>query len=745
MSYQAQRTRETTGFQTPQYTPEIDLRTDAVFVYGWSAELPARVALWRAQGYRVHLMTGAAWGHYDEYLGGDFDGRTHYDEAQVARNGERIDHGNAIFYIVPTESYTTYLKALAERAIDAGVDALHLEEPEFWVRGGYSESFKALWQAHYNRPWQAPHSSPAAWYQAAKLKYQLYTDCLDQVFQHAKAYADAQGRSVGCYVDSHSLINYSQWGIVSPASNLAHIAACDGYVCQVWTGTARTPNHLAGACAERTFETAYLEYGQMAAMVFATGRKIWFLADPIEDDPRHDWADYRRNYHATLVASLLYPEVSSYEVMPWPSRVFQGRYPQGVPAEQQSTIAPSYASELLQIANALTDMQHDQITLQAGPSGIGVCVSDTLVFERGWSEPEQTVLRQPGESAPPDLIYRLRAGGDPEFDGFFGPTLPLLTRGIPIRQAHLEHAALPGYLAAFDVLVLSYDVMKPPQMAAHTALAAWVRGGGVLLYWGSATPGPFDTIPAWWNQGRNQYTQPFEHLAEFLQISRVPDIQRVGDGAVLWVAASVTELAQSGALADQYCETVRAAYAASRARAGAWRSADALVLRRGPYVVAAALDRPAGTPATVIAGTFIDLFDGALPVRQQLTLAPGQHALLYDIGYSRPERCAIAATGRVEREVWANAEGRVTVSAPRGVAGQLVLQLAARPQDIRIVAGTTTDTAPHASGSAAAWEWDALHQLARVRYDGTPAGIEFVITFTDHSSDDDQGQQIKRE
>ena len=100
MSYQPQRACETTGFQTPHYTPEIDLRTDAVFVYGWSPELRARVATWRAQDYRVHLMTGAAWGHYDEYLGGQFDGRTHYDEAQVARNGERIDHGNAIFYAV---------------------------------------------------------------------------------------------------------------------------------------------------------------------------------------------------------------------------------------------------------------------------------------------------------------------------------------------------------------------------------------------------------------------------------------------------------------------------------------------------------------------------------------------------------------------------------------------------------------------------------------------------------------------
>ena len=29
-----------------------------------------------------------------------------------------------------------------KRVIDAGVDAIFMEEPEFWARAGYSESFK---------------------------------------------------------------------------------------------------------------------------------------------------------------------------------------------------------------------------------------------------------------------------------------------------------------------------------------------------------------------------------------------------------------------------------------------------------------------------------------------------------------------------------------------------------------------------------------------------------------------------
>ena len=62
-------------------------------------------------------------------------------------------------------------------------------------------------------------------------------------------------------------------------------------------------------------------------MVRPTGRKVWFLADPVEDNPNRSWNDYKRNYECTLTASLFWPEVSRYEVMPWPDRIFQGKYP----------------------------------------------------------------------------------------------------------------------------------------------------------------------------------------------------------------------------------------------------------------------------------------------------------------------------------------------------------------------------------------------------------------------------------
>ena len=161
-------------------------------------------------------------------------------------------------------------------------------------------------QEFYHEPWQAPDSSADAQYRASKLKYFLYRRALAQAFDSVKAYGIAHHRLIPRYVATLSLINYAQWGIVSPESSLLSVGA-DGYIAQVWTGTARTPNVYDGVTRERTFETAFLEYGALQNIAHSSGKRIPYLNDPIEDNPDHSWTDYRRNWESTLVASLLQP------------------------------------------------------------------------------------------------------------------------------------------------------------------------------------------------------------------------------------------------------------------------------------------------------------------------------------------------------------------------------------------------------------------------------------------------------
>jgi len=86
---------ERTCFQTSQAWSSLgDLRSDVAIVYGIDAGLPKRMETWRDHGYRIHVMTGVAWGQYQDYLYGRFDTVNHEDEAQTERNGKKISHGS---------------------------------------------------------------------------------------------------------------------------------------------------------------------------------------------------------------------------------------------------------------------------------------------------------------------------------------------------------------------------------------------------------------------------------------------------------------------------------------------------------------------------------------------------------------------------------------------------------------------------------------------------------------------------
>ncbi len=599
------QTLERTCFQTGgAYSENGNLRSDVAIVYGIDPRLPDRIASWRARGYRIHVMTGVSWGGYQDYLYGRFDGINHEDEAQTDRNGKKISHGGDIYYMCPGTNYGKFLATGVQRALDAGAEAIHLEEPEFWVRGGYEEGFKREWQAYYHEEWQPPHSSPDAQWRASKLKYFLYRRALQQVFDHVQAYNQKSGRQVRCYVPTHSLLNYAHWQIVSPESSLARLNGCDGYIAQVWTGTSRTPNRYRGVLKERTFETAFLEYGAMQNLVRSTGRSVWYLNDPIEDNPRHDWNDYQQNWESTLVASLLQPDVWQFEVAPWPERIFGGKYPHG--SAEARPIPASYATELQTVFNALNDLKQAQVEWDSGTQGIGVIASDSLMFQRG--DPE---------------------GSDRHMSHFYGLALPFLKRGMPVTPVQLENVTVTGYLKAFKTLLLTYHGQKPLTPDVHDAIARWVREGGVLVVCDDDSD-PYLKVREWWNSGDRHYRTPREHLFETLG-ARDDAEQAIGRGRLVWLRENPASFANGAEGEARLVESVHRA-----AGDTGWRETNYLLLRRGPYVLVAGLDESSAAAPKELAGRFVNLFDPALAIQRKVALRPGSRYFLLDLDRAAP-------------------------------------------------------------------------------------------------------------
>ncbi len=659
----SKQAQERTVFQTGSpYKDRINIGADVAIVYGIDKSMPDRIKGWRDKGYRIHLMTGVAWGEYQDYYYGRWDGINHEGEAQTRSNGEKVGHGGDVYYMSPGKDYGKFLAVGVHRALEAGVEAVHLEEPEFWTFGGYGAGFKNEWKEFYHEEWRDPASSPDARWRSAKLMYYLYRRALQQVFDSIQDWNKSHGTHVRCYVPTHSLLNYAHWNIVSPESSLTRLNGCDGYIAQVWTGTSRTPNFYQGQKKERTFETAFLEYGSMQNLVRSTGRSVWYLADPIEDNPDHDWGDYRRNYHATLIASLLQPEVSQYEVMPWPERIFNGTYPSEADPKVHVPIPASYATELQVVINSLKDMNQKAVKWESGSSGIAVFASDSLMFQRGG----------PSES-------------DSDMGHIYGLALPLVKRGMPVQPVQLENVTIPHYLDSLKLILMSYEGMKPLTPDVHDAIAAWVRSGGNLVFV-DADQDPFLKVREWWNSDGMKYSTPREHLFEKLGLPRNPsqELNSVGRGKVVFLKHSPTAISHDSKGSDWLASQIRKNLPDFK-----WVEKSALVLRRGPYVVAAGLDETS-LPPVALAGKFVDLFDPELKVSDHQQLSPGSRHFLIDLQKFKGR--LLAAAGRVNQT---RSDSTVWEASIDGIADTpcvILLRVPTKPKEVLLAGQPIPDT-----------------------------------------------------
>jgi hypothetical protein len=717
---------EKTTFQTGgAWKPTTDTRSDVAIVYGVSdrkeMSFEQRVQSWRDKGYTAAFMTGIAWGGYQDYFTGKWDGSPHFDEAQVEQNGDTIWHGHLTPYIVPSSRFLTYFKEkIIKRVIDAGIDAIYLEEPEFWARAGYSAAFKKEWKDFYGFDWRPQHESAENTYLANKLKYHLYYRALEDAFTYAKTYGKSKGLNVRCYVATHSLINYSMWQIVSPEASLASLPCIDGYIVQSWTGTAREPNYFNGVARSRTFETAFLEYGCMRSMTAPTGRKLFFENDPVED-VRRDWSDYKKNYETTFTAELFYPDIDNYEVMPWPDRIFDGQYYVSGTSSEKAPMPRSYSTQLLVMINTLNKMPvSDNKT--SGTQGISVLMGNSLMFQQLPTHDNGKAFENPYFSnfyETSGMFHRYIANpklADPLLSNFYGEALPFLERGVPVNIVHLENV---GYEKAFSdtkILLMSYSNMKPPDEKAHMQLAQWVRNGGIIVYSGRDDD-PFQSVKEWWNSDGKGFACPADDLFEKLGIGRAPKAGTypVGKGSICIIRKDpkeyVLEADGDKPLREKVEQLCKVDYK------------NSLSLRRGPYEVVSVLDEGGNAEPYVASGKLIDLFDPSLPVLSEKKVGPGEQAYLYHVeqvtNAAKPQ--VLASASRVYEEKTEKKSYAFVVRSPLNTTNVMRVLLPAEPRKVTVVDGKgklITDVKT---------SWDAGSKTSFLSFDNDPDGISVKL------------------
>lgn len=696
-----------TGFQEIEpWSSEIDLQTDFVMVYGLNESLESRMQQYRERGYKVHLMLGCAWGNYKEYLCGRWDGKEHWDECQTDRNGNPILHGVDTPYMVPTRSFIQYLTEHLCALIDKGITEIYMEEPEFWEAGGYSEAFKKEYLAYYGVDWEPPHTNINAKYRSSRLKAYLYGRLVRHLSRNIKEYGRKTGKEIHFYVATHSLVNYAQWKIMSPESRLLDVDEVDGFIAQVWTGTSGTGNVYEGHYKSRTFETAYLEYGIMQELVKGTDKEVWFLQDPVEDNPEHGWEEYADKYKKTLTAALFWPDVDHYEVCPWPNRVFKGRYPRKVglaegmiPTEDMEgakNIPDTYATFLAGMIQTLGDMTKEESETEK--DAVGVFLADSCMYQRTYPDQVEHHGQKINLSGMEDWMNRLIFQKEEErqlllsmekmeyaykeccaFPDWFGLTLPLLKYGLPIQPVYFDHMVrYDEYLRKYRYLILSYEFMKPESEEFHHKLVEWVKQGGTLFYIGKDFD-PYNYLQEWWQ--KFSCDTPAQHLFAEFGMDKEPanGCYRIGEGNVLVWNEVPALLSVNEAIADKYRNWIREGLKMGGYH---WKMCNYLSVRRDPYIVIASMQESDMGSVYTKEGLFVDLYEDKYPVVERVLVEPGQEKLLFDLEKIKEDVRIIATAARIENMVCENGQLSIEAKAIDHIQVNMRIRLPGKPEDL---------------------------------------------------------------
>jgi len=652
--------RAKTVFQTNvAYDPRVAIAVDAVIVHRHAAEARELIDSWQQAGFQVGRMFFADSDAGNRYWTGKWDGREHPGDVERDRDGRVVKCAGVRPYMLPTEGWIRFLEENTIRSLDAGAAAILPEEPLAHVYTGYESAFRPIWQRRYGIPWRGQHEDAEARWLTAQLKNELYVELEHRLALKTKTYARTHGRDIGFILPIHSLYSNVAAQLVAPLGTSLPIEGVDGYIGQIWTGPVNWALGHYDAPDKPFFASAYVLYDYFTQLTAETDRKLWLLVDPVEDNPNHTWAEFAEWYRHCVTAMLMMEDVESYEIMPWPDRIFLPGYGTGggTPAPQDYRITILSITQVLQeiprggvragpdVIPATADAPDTArpSTVHNGPRGrIGVAVADTLMWQRH---------------------------DGPWLQGTYGMLLPLVKRGFDVSSCILERAGEQAYMSRFSTIVLAYEDFKPLNPAWNEHLATWVRQGGRLIVL-DAQPTELDRCPnMWWRKAG--FDSPQEHLLSLLASPDTASLSwRVGQGRVRRLDIQPRQLGRLPEPTRRYVAAVAAeASSTGPGNRVTWRS---------PYVIA-----HAGTRSLVLDdGPFVDVFDADLPVIRRVVLPPGHSGVYKSIApaMSGPAPQVLHATHRLVQVQTRPSHGQDAPPTTAGAVSSSAVRTTPRPK-----------------------------------------------------------------
>jgi hypothetical protein len=394
--------------------------------------------------------------------------------------------------------------------------------------------------------------------------------------------------------------------------------------------------------------------------------------------------------------------VADYETMPWPERIYTRPY--RLANSNERVLIPKYYSTQMQImVNALNNIQvsANRVT---GSNGIAVLMSNSLMFQR----------------------FPVHNGfEDPQFSNFYGQTLPLVKRGVPVKTVHMENLSYAATLKDVRVLIMSYSNMKPMSADVHKHLAEWVNKGGILIYCGRDDD-PYQKVMEWWNTKDNRFATPSEHLFKQMKVLPVEKKTKydVGKGKLYILRQNPKEFVMEQNADDSFMKVVKQAYQVD-AKAGDLLLKNNFYLKRGPYDIVSVMDESVTEDPFVINGPVIDLFDPKLPALSKKTVNPGQQGFLFNITRVKDKKKpqVLASASRIYNEERNDEKYSFVCKSPAKTRNSMRVLLPAAPKETIVV----NDKGEKLSDVESSW--DEASGTLYLGFDNSPEGVRVAVTW----------------
>ena len=330
----------------------------------------------------------------------------------------------------------------------------------------------------------------------------------------------------------------------------------------------------------------------------------------------------------------------------------------------------------------------------SGSQGISVLMGNSLMFQR----------------------FPVHDGyEDPQLSDFYGMTMPLLKRGIPVGITHIENVGYEEALKDLKVLVMTYSNMKPMDPEAHVHIADWVRKGGALIYCGSDSD-PFQTVREWWNTGSSAFDAPSDHLFSLMGIQPgAPEGNyEYGEGTVRILRKDPKEYVLVPDADGGLLDAVKELYAIS---GGILEFKNSFRLSRGPYELVAVLDESVSEEPFRLSGKFIDLYDPALPVLTEVTVQPGSQAYLFNLDKAGKAPAILAAASRAYEVKRKGKTFSFVAKGPVETTNVSRILLRKKPSSVLVQGRESFDPT----------NWDEVSHTYLLSFENSPEGVQVMF------------------